>query len=184
LDPLATGVLIVGYNNGTKLLSKYIGDNKEYEAQIQFGTQTDSYDITGKVTGNKPYNHINLKEVEIALDDFKNNEYYQTPPIFSAKKINGQTLYFLARNNHPIGAIKPQLVKLIDYQIINFFKGILKIKLTVSKGFYIRSLANDLGLKLKSCATLIELRRTKSGNFLIKDSIPLDKLLDNNQQDE
>jgi tRNA pseudouridine55 synthase len=96
--------------------------------------------------------------------------------MFSAKKVNGQKLYQLARNNKSIN-IKPQLVKLINFQIMGFNHGVLKLTLTVSKGFYIRSLANDLGAKLQSCATLIELKRTKSGQFHIIDSITMDQLL-------
>lgn len=176
LDPNATGVLVIGYNEGTKLLTQFITNDKEYEAQIQFGIQTDTFDITGKIINQKLFNHISKQSIETALKYFQNNEYWQTPPMFSAKKVNGQKLYQLARNNKSIN-IKPQLVKLINFQIMGFNHGVLKLTLTVSKGFYIRSLANDLGAKLQSCATLIELKRTKSGQFHIIDSITMDQLL-------
>jgi tRNA pseudouridine55 synthase len=180
LDPNATGVLVIGYNAGTKLLTNLINHDKEYIADIQFGIQTDSYDITGKVVKTKPYDHIKLEHIKKTLDEFKNNDYWQTPPAFSAKKIKGQKLYELAHAQKTIPNIPPQLTKLIDYQIISYQNGVLKVKLTVSKGFYIRSLANDLGIKLNSYGVLTELQRTRSGEFDIKNSIPLDKLLKDN----
>jgi tRNA pseudouridine55 synthase len=122
-----------------------------------------------------------MESIKIALDSFQNNEYQQVPPIFSAKKINGQKLYELARKKQIPKEIKPQLVKLKNYRIVSFNNGILKVILTVSKGFYIRSLAHDLGLKLNSCATLLELRRTRSGQFDIKNSVTLEDLLKDNK---
>ncbi|MDR2369424.1 MAG: tRNA pseudouridine(55) synthase TruB [Mycoplasmataceae bacterium] len=181
LDPNATGVLIIGYNQGTKLLGSLINNDKEYDADIQFGIQTDTYDITGEVVNRGSFTHINLSLIQATLNYFQNNPYYQTPPLFSAKKINGQKLYQLARNKQTIKNIPSTLVKLIDFKITDFANGILKVKLTVSKGFYIRSLANDLGAALRSCATLVELRRTRSGPFNIANSVPLDKLLNDNK---
>jgi tRNA pseudouridine55 synthase len=180
LDPNATGILIIGYNESTKDLSKLILDNKEYEAEIQFGFQTDSYDICGKTLKTCDSSHITIDEIIKALNTLKNSDYWQTPPIFSAKKINGTPMYKIARQNHKIININPVKVKLHDFQIISFKESILKLKILVSKGFYVRSLANDLGGRLNSCATLINLRRTKSGNFNIEDAIPLSKLIKDN----
>jgi tRNA pseudouridine55 synthase len=180
LDPNATGILIIGCNESTKDLGKLILDNKEYEAEIQFGIQTDSYDVCGRTLKTCECSHITIDEIIKILNVLKNNDYWQTPPIFSAKKINGTPMYKIARQNHKIININPVKVKLYDFQIINFKESILKLKIFVSKGFYVRSLANDLGIRLNSCATLINLRRTKSGNFDIKDAMPLNQLIKDN----
>jgi tRNA pseudouridine55 synthase len=179
LDPNATGVLVIGFNQGTKLLSTLVNDTKEYIADVQFGIETDAYDITGKVIDNKPYSHITLESIKLALEYFKNIDYQQVPPMFSAKKIQGVKLYELARANKTIER-KPVLVKINSYDLIEYTNGVLKVRLNVSKGFYVRSFAHDLGQYLNSCATLSELRRTKSGKFDIENSIALDILLKDN----
>jgi tRNA pseudouridine55 synthase len=99
--------------------------------------------------------------------------------MYSAKKVQGVKLYELARANKTID-IKPVLVKINSCEIINFNNHILRICINVSKGFYVRSFAHDLGLYLNSCATMGDLRRTKSGQFAIENSITLDNLLKDN----
>lgn len=174
LDPNATGVLILGVNEGTKELSNLLLDNKEYIATIQFGYRTDSYDIEGKIieTTDKK---VSIEEIRKYLDNLYNVEIYQTPPIYSAIKVNGKKLYEYARENREV-KIEQRKVKIIENEIISFDdqKQILVIRLFVSKGFYIRSFANDIGLSLNNFATLIDLQRTKSGNFSLNDAIDID----------
>ncbi|WP_412031886.1 tRNA pseudouridine(55) synthase TruB [Malacoplasma muris] len=186
LDPNASGVLILGINHATKLLSSLLLDDKEYIASIQFGYSTDTYDMEGKITNqtnkkivvDKITNHINNLLQQTIID--------QTPPLYSAIKKDGKKLYEYARNNISV-QIEPRKVKLLEANIIsfNFESQILEIKLKVSKGFYVRSFANDLGLSLDNYATLIKLIRTKSGNYSLEDAIDFDfsKYMNNKKLD-
>jgi tRNA pseudouridine55 synthase len=176
LDPLATGVLIIGINQGTKLLTNCINHRKEYITTIQFGLATDTYDITGKKVTNMSYQHINLDDIDQALQNFKNYPYHQMPPMYSAKKVNGRKLYQYARKQLPV-ITKPSLVQLYDYQILYFHLGILQLKIVVSKGFYVRSLAHDLAQKLNTVGCITSLIRTKSGNFDITHAVSLKALI-------
>lgn len=176
LDPNADGVLVLGINEGTKELANLILDDKEYIATICFGIKTNTFDSTGLITEKKLsiFNYEDLKKV---LDEFLTNEYYQVPPAFSAIKINGKKAYELARDNIEI-EIKPRLVKIYEYEIIDFSNFELKIRLLVSKGFYIRSFANDLAQKLKTVGCLLKLTRTKSGPFLINEAVEIEEVYD------
>lgn len=171
LDPNATGVLVLGLNEGTKLLSKLILEDKEYIATIQFGYQTDTYDLEGKIT-NISKDKIDKEKLFDILNKYNNFEFDQLPPIYSAIKVNGKKLYEYARDNKEV-KLEPRKVKIFNNEILSFdeVKNILIIKLKVSKGFYIRSFANDLGIELNNYATLIDLRRTASGNYTIEQAI-------------
>ena len=175
LDPLADGVLIIGINDGTKQLNQHLNDTKQYLTTITFGFQTTTLDMEGDIV--KKTNQIpKIKEINQALVELKNNEYWQTPPIYSAIKINGKPAYQYARNNCEI-EIAPKLVKLINYEIIEFNNNQLKILIDVSKGFYVRSFARDLAIKLNSLATISQLTRTKSGNYQIDDAIRIEDFI-------
>lgn len=172
LDPNASGVLVLGINEGTKLLSKLILDKKEYIATIQFGYSTDTYDLEGEKKLETNFK-TNLESIKKVLNSINNNETFkQKPPIYSAIKINGKKLYEYARNNISV-QINDRDVIIYEKDILNFdFESqILKIRLLVSKGFYIRSFANDLGILLNTYGTLIDLVRTKSGDFTIEQAI-------------
>lgn len=174
LDPNASGVLVLGVNEGTKLLSKLILDKKEYIATIQFGYTTDTYDLEGKKTWETNFK-TNLDSIIKVLDNIElNKSFKQIPPIYSAIKVNGKKLYEYARNNLDVN-IKPRDVIIFDKEILSFdlVNQILKIRILVSKGFYVRSFAYDLGLSLNTYGTLIDLVRTKSGIFSIENSIEI-----------
>ncbi|AJQ45223.1 pseudouridine synthase [Ureaplasma diversum] len=178
LDPNADGVLVLGINEATKQLNQLLLDNKQYLATIQFNTATDTYDVTGTIiqTDNTI---IKLEDIKKALEEFKTNQYYQTPPAYSAIKINGLKAYDLARKKIDV-KLESRLVKLLDYEIVSYdqINQQLVILIDVSKGFYVRSLAVDLASKLNSCAHLAKLTRTRSGNFDIKDSIKIEQVYD------
>lgn len=174
LDPLATGVLVLGVNDGTKQLSKLLLDNKQYIATIQFGYSTTTYDTEGEIV-NKSTNKVDLEMINNWIQQLLNKQIInQTPPIYSALKVNGKRLYEYAVNNQHV-EIKAREVKLFGATILDFDndKQILTIKLDVSKGFYIRSFANDIGIALNTYATLIDLIRTKSGEFDLTNAIEL-----------
>ncbi len=173
LDPFASGLLIflIG-KNYTRLSERFLHLDKEYIATICFGKTTDSYDIDGKVCSTSPL--IPSKEdISEALKDFQ-GDVLQTPPMFSAKKVNGKKLYELARSGITIER-KPCAVN-ISTEFISYEYPYLELKVTCSKGTYIRSIAHDLGEKLKCGAYLHKLKRTRIGPFNLTDSISSDML--------
>ncbi|MGL4951955.1 MAG: tRNA pseudouridine(55) synthase TruB [Mycoplasma sp.] len=170
LDPMASGVMIIGINNGTKNLTNQLNETKEYISEIEFGYTTDTYDLEGEVTARKEM-HISIEQIIACCEKFKNESYEQEVPMYSAVKVNGKELYKHARNGNVIIDLPKKSVNLIDYEIISFKNNLLKIRMNVSKGFYIRSFANDIGKNLDGFATLISLRRTRSGEFKIEDAL-------------
>ncbi len=175
LDPNATGVMVVAIGKATKLIKYLDKHDKTYLATIVFGLDSDTLDTKGNII-----NDIEMKpsidDIKKALDELK-KETKQIPPMTSAIKVNGMKLYEYQRKNIEI-ELEARDVKLYDYFIesdLRFVDGHYEIDvlLHVSKGFYIRSLARDLGLKLGGCAILRELRRTKSGEFSIEDAIKI-----------
>lgn len=173
LDPQASGLLVIGINSGTKLLTNHLLDDKQYETTFTFGIKTNTGDAQGKII-KKCKSNITLPMIKKMSKFFLANEYYQTPPIFSAKKINGVCAYKLARAHKKV-KLKPQLVKIKKMKIVEFDSVLktLKIIIDVSKGFYVRSFCSDLAKKLKTIAYVSMLRRTKSGIYHIKQAIPL-----------
>ena len=171
LDPLATGVLVVCVGKATKLVNLLTCDNKIYEAEITLGIQTDTYDITGNIIKEETVN-IKDEEIKDAVNSFL-GQYEQEVPIYSAVKVNGKKLYEYARNNIDIELPK-RLVNISDIEIINDIKRIdnhiiFNIRVTVSKGTYIRSLVNDIAHKLNTIGVMSSLRRIKLGNVSIEE---------------
>lgn len=174
LDPFAQGVLPICIGKATRLI-EYLQDDKEYIAQIQFGQNTDTYDIDGEVTENF--------DKKITADDLKNilpefrGEISQLPPIYSAIKVNGKKLYDYARKGESV-EIKPRKITISKLELLDFDieKQTAKIIVGCSKGTYIRSLAFDIGKKLGCGAFLSELTRTKAGTFNIENTVSLENL--------
>lgn len=178
LDPLATGVLVLCVGRATKLVDLITGYDKEYIAEVCLGTLTDTLDVTGNVLKEK-VTKISKKEIENVLNSFMPG-YEQEVPIYSAVKINGKKLYEYARNNEdvilPKRYIKINSIKLISDIVYENDKTYFSFITNVSKGTYIRSLINDIGKKLNTFGTMVELRRIKQGDFKIEDSTPLDNI--------
>jgi tRNA pseudouridine55 synthase len=178
LDPFATGLLILGIGRKfTRKLSIFQKEDKEYIATLRLGAISDTFDREGKIVENKVEKIPTQREIEEVLKSFL-GEIEQIPPIFSAKKVKGKKLYELARKGIKI-EIKTQKIKIYEISILEYKFPFLKIKVKCSTGTYIRSLANDIGEKLKCGAYVEELERTKIGNFSSKEAIDLFKL---NQQ--
>lgn len=177
LDPLATGVLVLCIGNATKLVEMLTSLNKEYIAEFTFGIKTDTLDITGTTLEEKD-SIIDRKKIEEAIKKIIGT-YEQTIPIYSAVKVNGKKLYEYARENTYVELPKRKVnissMELLDYKIVDN-KTIIKIKTTVSKGTYIRAIANDLAEKLNTIGIMSSLRRTKQGNFKIEDCISIDDI--------
>ena len=174
LDPLATGLLITLIGKGTKLSDSLIGLPKTYEGVIKLGMATDSYDAEGAVTSTAAVPPISNDTLDQLANDFI-GEQYQVPPMFSAKKINGQKLYKLARAGKTVER-PPQLINIYDFKITNFDGSEMTFFVHCSKGTYVRTLANDIGIKLGCGAHLKSLRRTTIGNFSVENALTLDSI--------
>jgi len=181
LDPIASGVLPVSVGFANRLSDEINSNKKEYLAKGKFGEETDTYDSQGTVTGNAKFDHINEEDFRSALSSFL-GEKEQKAPIYSALRINGKRMYDLARKGIEI---KPKIrkVELFSVELIDFSAPYFQIKIICGKGFYVRSLINDIGKKLNSLSHMVDLRRTLSGAFSIDSSIKLGnakkKLADN-----
>lgn len=166
LDPFATGVLVLLVGKEfTRLSDKFLTQDKEYEATLKLGIRTDSYDVDGNTVATSPY-VPSEEEILKAIEAFQGN-ILQTPPMFSAKKVGGKKLYELARKGIEIERKAVPVHVKIDF--LNYEYPFLKINVSCSKGTYIRSLAEDIGLTLGCGAHLTELNRTRSGPFLLSN---------------
>ncbi len=168
LDPLATGLLVLCSGKKTKIINQFIQEDKSYQGLIQLGATTPSFDLETPVDKTFSTTHITAELIEKVRLQFLSTTT-QTPPIFSAKRINGRRAYEFARNNEPI-VLEPNKIKIDELKLDLVNQSKLKFEIKCSKGTYIRSLAKDIGEALNSGAHLSKLRRTKSGNFLIKDA--------------
>lgn len=182
LDPLATGVLVICIGQATKLVELLTNHDKEYIADITFGIETDTLDITGNILKEENTN-FSREEIEKVLNEYQ-KEYDQMVPIYSAIKINGKKLYEYAREKEeielPSRKVKIYKIDLLKCEQINN-KTHIQIKCNVSKGTYIRSLIRDIALSLNTVAIMTDLRRTKVGKFTLKDSILLEDLENNDK---
>ena len=168
LDPLATGLLVLCSGKKTKTINQFIQEDKSYDGIIQLGATTPSYDLETEIDQTFSTDHINEELVEKIRLHFINLTS-QVPPIFSAKRINGRRAYDYARNNETVH-LEPNKIKIKELKLELVDQNQLKFDVKCSKGTYIRSLARDIGEALKSGAHLSKLRRTKSGDFMIKDA--------------
>ena len=173
LDPFATGVMVMLIGSKyTRMSEQFLKDDKEYLATIHLGKETDSYDCDGNILFENE-RQPQAWEIEAALASFQ-GEIWQTPPMFSAKKVGGKKLYELARKGQTIER-KPSLVRM-DTTLISYEYPYVTIRVRCSKGTYIRSIAHDLGENLGIGAHLSSLKRTKSGRFTIEQAIPQSSL--------
>ena len=174
LDPLASGVLPICIGFATRI-SEFVSDEvKEYELEGVFGISTNTFDAEGEINSKSNFDHVTEEDLNSLLEEFK-LKYIQEAPIFSALKVNGNKMYDLARQGIEVNP-KKRVVKLYDFEIIHFEKPNFRIKILCSKGFYVRSLVNDIGIKLGTHAYLCSLIRTKSSGFNINTSHDIDEI--------
>jgi tRNA pseudouridine55 synthase len=163
LDPMATGMLILVIGTATKIQDLLMAEDKEYVGSLKLGVTTNSQDREGEVLEEKPVPALSEAELRAAFDGFK-GDFYQTPPMVSAIKINGVPLYKLARKGQEVER-EPRFVRVFDYEIQKFESPQVDFRVVCSKGFYVRTYAHDIGQKLGCGAHLSALRRTRSGHF-------------------
>jgi tRNA pseudouridine55 synthase len=184
LDPNASGVLPICLGKATKISEYILNKDKKYRCEVYFGIKTSTYDSYGEILESKVNNDIKKEDIENALKDFKGN-IKQTPPIYSALKLNGKKLYEYARENKEVNLdIKKREVFIKDIKLISFKENRAIIDVECSKGTYIRSIANDLGEKLNTVSYMSFLLRTKSGRFSLEDAITLEELELLNDEDK
>jgi tRNA pseudouridine55 synthase len=175
LDPMASGVLPICLGEATKLAQFLLDADKEYEATLCFGVETDTFDATGTVTQQRDAADLTEGAVERALDRFR-GPIRQVPPRYSALKLNGRPLYDYARAGEEVEPA-PRTVVVHELALVSWSAPTaVVLRMRCSKGTYVRSLAFDLGRALGPGAHLTALRRTRSGPFRIDEAHPLDAL--------
>ena len=175
LDPLASGVLPIAIGRATKFIEYLAECDKSYRAEILFGVATDSGDLEGEIIScADDFQMPTIDELSSTLKNFI-GEIEQTPPRFSAIKINGRKAYDMARKNLEF-EMPRRLVKISDIKLIALGKNSVVLEISCGKGTYIRSLAIDIGERLKIPATLKNLIRLRVGDFDLKNSATLDEL--------
>ena len=168
LDPFATGVLPVCFDQATKAIP-YLGDDiKEYEAEMTLGVSTDTMDDTGAVIGRASAEHVGRNEVEEVIEGFS-GEITQVPPMYSAAKVSGTKLYALARAGKEIER-EPKRVTIEEIRLLHFSYPKATFYVRCSRGTYVRVIASDAGRRLGCGAHLSELRRLRSGPFALGDA--------------
>ncbi len=169
LDPLACGIVILLFNEATKISSFLMDYEKEYIGVIKLGIETDTNDITGEVIERKRVPKLRKEELSEILKNFV-GKINQEPPIYSAIKIKGKPSYLKARKKEEV-ILKKRSVECYQIELIDYFRDTLLIKAVVGKGFYLRSLARDIGRKIGCGATLAGLKRIRIGKWQINDSL-------------
>jgi tRNA pseudouridine55 synthase len=176
LDPLATGLLIICTGKKTKTIESIQAEEKTYTGTILLGKTTPSYDLETEYNQDFPTEHITAEMLEEVRLSFL-GEQNQVPPIFSAKQIDGKRAYEHARAGKEI-VMKSNNITIHSFEMKADRFPEIDFEICCSKGTYIRSIAHDFGEKLNSGGTLIALRRTKSGNFLVDDAFSVEEFIE------
>lgn len=175
LDPNATGLLIMLLGKATKVSQYLMSLDKEYVGRLEFGKETNTYDVEGDVMVERPLPaDFDKAMLEQVLAGFMGDQY-QMPPMFSAKKVDGVPLYKLARKGKEV-VREPRFIHISAISVQSFELPFADVFVRCSKGTYIRSLAHDIGQKVGCGAYLEQLRRTASDRFSVEDALTLDKI--------
>lgn len=173
LDPLASGVLLIGVGKATRLFDEFLNKKKRYLATFKFGEQTDTLDLEGRVI--KTSKNIPSKEEILNVLPSFIGPQQQLPPEFSSKKINGKRAYDLARSGKEV-KLNLSHIEIYDICFVEqISKDTFVFDITCSSGTYIRSIARDIGEKLNSLATMVNLIRTECGKFKLEQAVSLNK---------
>ena len=176
LDPLATGVLIVCTGKRTKQINEFQAQSKEYIATLKIGETTPSFDLELPIDKTFPTQHIDLELINRIIPDFV-GEIQQTPPAYSAVKIDGKRAYHYAREGQE-APIQPKSLIIDEIEILHYENLTLVLRIVCSKGTYIRALARDIGMALGSGAHLIALERTRIGDVRLEDCLSIEQAVE------
>ena len=181
LDPMATGVLPVFVGRATRGVEFFEHAEKVYETTLRFGLTTDTEDITGKTLTECD---VDLTETDLlaVLPKFR-GDIMQTPPMYSAIKVNGQKLYDLARRGREVER-EPRPITIHELELLEFSGNEAKLRVRCSKGTYIRTLCKDIGEALGCGGCMAALRRVRAGEYTLEGSVPLRELLDISERGE
>jgi tRNA pseudouridine55 synthase len=182
LDPLATGLLVLCLGKHTKLIEGLTSDGKTYTGSFLLGKTTPSFDLETEYNQDFDTAHIDAVLLESVRASFMGVQM-QTPPIYSAKQVDGKRAYDFARAGKEV-ELKQSQIEISDFKINAARFPEIDFEISCSKGTYIRSIASDFGTRLNSGATLIALRRTQSGRFDIANAKSVEQWIDLIQQDE
>lgn len=183
LDPLATGLLLVCMGKATKVAERLQGEKKEYIAKIRLGATTPSFDLEKEVDATYPFEHITLEMVKEKLGMLVGKQM-QVPPLFSAKYVDGVRAYEKARAGEEV-ELKAAEITIYQIEATAFELPDLTVRISCSKGTYVRALARDIGVMLGSGAHLTGLVRSASGGFRLENALSMEqvsKIFKNNQQ--
>lgn len=173
LDPNATGLLIILVGKATKTSQYLMSLNKVYEGTLKLGEATDSHDIEGEVVEEHEVPDLTEEEITEYIESFIGDQY-QTPPMFSAKKIKGVPLYKMARKGKTVER-EPRFIRVSSFKLLNFDLPYVSFVMECSKGTYVRTISHDLGQKIGCGAHLTALRRTGIERFQLADATPLEE---------
>ncbi len=175
LDPLATGLLVILVGKATKLSQYLMSLDKVYTGKFQLGIETNSHDSEGEIVAQLPIpeglDETNLRQ---KMKGFLGDQY-QTPPMFSAKKVNGIPLYKLARQGQEVKR-EPRFINIARFELLNFNNPDAEFELACTKGTYVRTVCHDLGKRIGCGAHMTALRRTVSGKFNVGNAITVSEL--------
>jgi tRNA pseudouridine55 synthase len=174
LDPLASGVLPLVLGKATRLAQFLSSAEKEYVAEVTLGKSTTTYDRAGApvpLADGRPVDDLTVSDIEAAVERFR-GAYLQLPPPFSAKKVDGDRAYDLARRNETV-PLQPSPVTAHALDVLEWEGSRLRIRLVCSAGFYVRSLAQGIGEQLGTGAHLTSLVRTRSGDFSLQQAVSM-----------
>jgi tRNA pseudouridine55 synthase len=174
LDPDATGVLPVCLGVATRFVEAIINGGKSYSMTVRLGAATDTYDASGRVTRESDPSRISRTDVEAVLDRFR-GRIDQVPPMYSALKLGGRPLYEIARAGGTVERA-PRSVEVHRLDLIRWSPPEFQVEVDCGRGFYARSLANDIGEELHNAAHMLTLERRRAGPFRIEDAVTLDDL--------
>ena len=172
LDPMATGVIPICLGRATRLMEYMLDSSKEYIGEVRLGISTDSYDAEGEITGRSDPSRVSREAIEAVLSSFL-GQTEQVPPMFSALKRKGKRLYELARQGIEVER-EPRSMTVHSIQLADWKPPVATVHIECSRGFYMRSLAHDIGVQLGCGAHLKSLTRLRTGQFRIADAVSIE----------
>jgi tRNA pseudouridine55 synthase len=175
LDPMATGLLVILVGKATRASQYLTSVEKEYVGTVELGKVTNTQDAEGEVLETRPVPELTRADVESAMRGFLGDQY-QTPPMFSAVKIDGVPLYKMARAGEEVER-EPRFIRIMRFELTRWASPELDFLVTCTKGTYIRTLAHDMGQKIGCGGHLKALRRTASGDLRVEQALTLEQLL-------
>ena len=174
LDPAATGLLVILIGKATKLSERVMNGDKVYQGTLRLGAETSTQDAEGEILKTGDTSGVTEEKLRDVLTSFSGDQY-QIPPMVSAIKKDGVTLYKLARKGEVIER-EPRLIHVYSFKLLNFGVPDSAIEVHCSKGTYVRTLCHDVGAKLGCCGHLAGLRRMKSGKFDVANAVTVEQL--------